>query len=400
MHKLIGGILLVAGTTIGAGMLALPISTGLAGFWPSMLLLVFCWGFMAFTAFLMLEVNLWMEDNTNLITMARRTLGRGGEILSWATYLFLLYALTTAYIAGSGPLVITIMHKLTGVVLPAYIGSIPLLLLFGFCVYRGTASVDYVNRILIVGLVISFAVLVVLLTPHVDPALLRQVVKWPAVGIAISLVVTSFGYHIIIPTLITYLKRDVKQLKLVILVGSLIPLAVYLIWELLILGIIPVEGLHGLAHGYEEGIDAAQLLSKRMDGHAIGMIAQLFSFFAVVTSFLGVSLSLSDFLSDGLKIKKTRAGRTVLYALTFLPPVVFTLADPRIFFTALEYAGAFGVVVLLALLPALMTWRGRYHHRFPSTFKVPGGKLSLIAAIMISVCIIGLEIFNQLEWGS
>lgn len=41
IHRLIGGILLVAGTTIGAGMLALPIVTGFAGFWPS-IALFFC----------------------------------------------------------------------------------------------------------------------------------------------------------------------------------------------------------------------------------------------------------------------------------------------------------------------------------------------------------------------
>ena len=38
LGRLLGGILLVAGTAIGAGMLALPVSTGLAGFYPSLFL--------------------------------------------------------------------------------------------------------------------------------------------------------------------------------------------------------------------------------------------------------------------------------------------------------------------------------------------------------------------------
>ena len=74
MLRLLGGVLLVAGTTIGAAMLALPIVTGFAGFWPSVFLCVVFWLYMTFTALLMLEVNLWMGEHTNLITMAKKTL--------------------------------------------------------------------------------------------------------------------------------------------------------------------------------------------------------------------------------------------------------------------------------------------------------------------------------------
>src|SRR5271155_679249 len=118
IHRLIGGILLVSGTTIGAGMLALPIVTGFAGFWPSVALFIVYWLYMTFTAFLMLETNLWMEEHTNLITMAKRTLGRGGQILSWIIYLFLLYTLTTAYLAGGGPIFLETFEALTGWHLP------------------------------------------------------------------------------------------------------------------------------------------------------------------------------------------------------------------------------------------------------------------------------------------
>ena len=88
MGKIIGGVLLVAGTTIGAGMLALPVVTGLAGFYPSVALFLAYWLFLTFTAFLMLEVSLWLPPQANLISMARHTLGRWGEAVSWALYSF------------------------------------------------------------------------------------------------------------------------------------------------------------------------------------------------------------------------------------------------------------------------------------------------------------------------
>jgi tyrosine-specific transport protein len=392
--KLLGGILLVAGTTIGAGMLALPVVTGFAGFIPSSLLLIAFWIFMTFTALLVLEVNLWMEPHINMISMARKTLGKWGEGVSWITYLFLLYSLTTAYIAGSGPIVLDIIEAFTGFHAEPWMGPIPLLLIFGFFVYKGTKSVDYVNRLLMLGLVIAYGILVVFLAPHVQKQLLAHMDP-KFILISISIVATSFGFHIIIPSLTTYFDRDVSLLKKAILIGSVIPLVVYMLWEFLSLGIIPLEGKHGIIDGYQQGANGAHLLSEVLGNSAIAMCARFFSFFAIVTSFLGVSLSLTDFLADGFKIKKTNAGRALLYLMVFIPPLMFTLTDPRAFLTALEYAGAFGVIILLGLMPALMVWSGRYQHRFASSFKAPGGKAPLMLVIVISLVVICIEIANK-----
>ena len=92
-------------------MLALPVATGFAGFFPSIAIIVVYWLFLTFTAFLLLEVTLWMAPGANLISMARQTLGRPGEILSWIIYLFLLYALLTAYIAGGGTIILDFIPK-------------------------------------------------------------------------------------------------------------------------------------------------------------------------------------------------------------------------------------------------------------------------------------------------
>lgn len=394
IHRLIGGILLVAGTATGAGMLALPIVTGFAGFWPTMILFIVYWLYMTFTALLMLEVNLWMEEHTNLITMAKRTLGRGGQIFSWLIYLFLLYTLTTAYLAGSGPIFIEAFETMTGWQLPAWTNPLPLLILFGFFVYQGARSVDYVNRILMLGLAISYFLMVMFLAPHVQESLLRHV-NWNTIWIPISIVSTSFGFHIIIPTLTDYLHRDVKQLRLVLVIGSLITLLIYVSWEVLTLGIVPLKGPLGLAEGFRKGMDGATLLGIYLGKTELSLLARLFSLFAIVTSFLGVSLSLRDFLADGLRIQKTPKGRLLLYLLSFAPPLLITLIDPRAFLNALEYAGAFGVVTLLGLLPVLMVWRGRYIQNRTSTFRAPGGQWTLALAFIISLSVIGLEIANK-----
>src|SRR3990167_3066784 len=140
--KLLGSILLIVGTSIGAGMLALPIATAQLGFVGSLILLFSCWFVMTAGAFLILEVNLWLPQNSNLVSMAKATIGPLGQIISWITYLLLLYSLLCAYIAGGSDL----FHNLfvaSQIPIPTWGASLLFTLLFGFIVYLGIRSVDY-----------------------------------------------------------------------------------------------------------------------------------------------------------------------------------------------------------------------------------------------------------------
>jgi len=395
MQKILGGVLLVSGTTIGAAMLALPTTTGLAGFYPALLLFLFFWALMTYTAFLMLEVTLWMGDQTNMVTMARRTLGFWGEALCWTSYLFLLYALTTAYLAGSSAIVSDCIYAISGLTLPAYAGPFPLVLLFGYFVFRGIASVDRLNRILMTALVFCYCLMVMILVPYVQQTNLQHV-DWKFLMVSSAVIATSFGYHIIIPSLTSYMKRDTRQLSIVILLGSLIPLVIYVLWELVALGVIPLGGPSGIVYGYANDANGAQLLTAQVGGGIVAFVLHCFAFFAIVTSFLGVSISLRDFLSDGLKIKKTAQGKSTLVLLVFVPTLCFMWMSPRAFISALEYAGAYGVMILLGILPALMVWRGRYRQKINAPFKTPGGKCALIAVIVLCLLVIFIEILNEL----
>jgi tyrosine-specific transport protein len=396
--KLMGGVLLVSGTTIGAAMLALPVATGFAGFIPSVVLFVACWLYFTYTALLMLEVNLWFGDNVNLITMANRTIGRWGEFLSWLIFLLLLYALTTAYVAGSGSIMITFIAAFTGYTLPAWFGPFPLILLFGYFVYRGTKHVDYLNRIFMIGLGVSFLLMIALLIPQVDLPKLTYT-NWPMSWMGISIVATSFGYHIIIPSLTTYFESNVRLMRLSILIGSLFPLVGYIIWNGVSLGVIPITGYASVTEGFINGDSGATLLVKVLNEPIIGVIASFFAFFAIVTSFLGVALSLTDFLADGFKIKSNGKGRLIVCLLEFIPPLALTLTDPRAFLSALEFAGAFCVVTLLGLIPALMVWYGRYYRGYDKThpYRAPGGRISLVVVMLIAAAIFLLELGIKTE---
>ena len=367
----IGGIFLVAGTTIGAGMLALPVTTALIGYGPSIALFLICWGFMLASAFFFLDVNLAVKGEPNLISMASRTLGIWGKSVAWIFYLLLLYSLIAAYIAASAPLFVQALEYILPIQVPALVGPFILPLVFGSFVYLGTLGVDLVNRLLMIGLIVSYALLVVFLPSHIHPELLGHMDLSPAL-IAFPVIITSFGYHIIIPTLTTYMNHDKKHLRLTLFIGSVVALLVYVLWQTLVLGIVPLEGENGLLMAWQKGLSSAVPLAKIVTNPYVRIGAQFFSFFAIVTSFLGVSLSLSDFLTDGFKIRKSWEGRLLAILLVFIPPLFFVFTYKRGFIVALEYAGAF-VAILLIFLPAMMAWQLK-EHKF---YRSPLGKCCL-----------------------
>ncbi len=395
--KILGGVLLVAGTTIGGAILALPVTAGLSGLFPTLALFVIYWILTTFSACLFLEVDLWIPDRrVNIISMAKATLGRWGEVVSWILYLFLLYTLTTAYMAASGPLFVSFVSYVTGIAMPAWFGPLPLILIFSFFVYEGAKYVDYLNRLLMFGLIFTYVVLSTWLLPHLDLDLLTNQ-NWHFLPLAVAMVATSFGYHIIIPTVTRYLNRDVRALVIVIVIGGATPLIINGIWAFVTLGIIPIGGSSGLMEGYIQGKNSVELIISHLGNTWLASAAQWFQFFAIVTSFLGVSLSLRDFLADGLGIKNTASGRWMLYFLTFLPPLFFALTIHRAFFMALDYAGVFGVLILLVVMPILMVWWGRYSKSFSSDqFKTPGGKPALALALATACLLILLEAGNKM----
>lgn len=371
--SLLGGVLLVAGTSIGGGMLALPILTSLGGFIPSLVIYLLCWICMACTGLLFLEVSQWMRKESNIMTMAKETLGALGEWAAWALYIFLFYCLTLAYIVGCGNLVV----ELFGGQIPDWLGPLLFLLLSVPFVYAGAHVVGKLNFFLMAGLGISFFTFVALGWQTVRPEFLVYR-NWTLSLLGLPIAFTSFAYQGIIPTLVTYFHHDLTKARKAILIGSFIPLITYVIWQWLILGNVPTYGPGGLAEALAKGQNAVQPLKHFIQNPLVYVVGQYFAFFALVTSFFGVTLGLVDFLADGLRIKKDSAGKALLCLLVFLPPLCLALIYPHIFLVALDYAGGFGCALLLGLLPVLMVWWGRYVQKRSSEYSLPGGKVSLI----------------------
>lgn len=387
----IGASMLAAGTSIGAGMLALPVLTGLAGFYPAIIIYILSWLLMTYTCFLFLEVILWMKDDANIISMAASTLGKAAKYITFALYVFLFYSVSVAYLAGSGSILIDVIDSLFAIALPRWAGLLISLLLFGPSVYFGTKAVANLNLVLIIGIAVSYILLITTGISFVEKAKLLRY-NWHYSLMGIPVVITSFTFQNVLPTLTNYLKRNTSMLKGVIMLGGIIPLIIYCLWEAFVLGTMDEAGPNSIRFCLENGLPATHALKAVLNNSWITSFSVTFAFCAIVTSFLGVIISLFDFLADGFKIKKEGKGRLILCMLIFIPPLLFALGFPKAFLSALNYAGGIGCVSLFIILPALMVYRGRYILRYESHFSAFGGKKMLIFTAAIGVAALILQL--------
>jgi tyrosine-specific transport protein len=387
-----GGMLLIAGSCIGAGMLGLPIQTGLSGLLPSILAFLIVWAFMTLSGFYLLEVNSWHPSKANLLTMISHSLGKNGRYICWIFYLFLFYALLVAYMAASGNILSHFLSSYLAIKIAPYIATIFFVSLFALLIFQGTKVVDHSNRFLMIFKIGSFVFLLILGASYIKPDQLAFV-DTHKLSSSIPILITAFGFHNMIPSLNSYMQGDTKKVRKSIIGGSLLSLFIYLLWQTLVLGIIPVEGSDGLKSALVQGKEASELISEYLAKPIIGITAQILGFFAILTSFLAQSLSLSHFLQDGLKLKKTMNSQIGVVLLTLAPPLVLAILYPSLFYKALNFAGGVCTVVLFGIIPGLMIWKGRYKQNLKSKFgQVPGGKLLVTGAITFSACIFIYEI--------
>ena len=392
--SLIGAAFLVAGTCIGGGMLALPVATGVAGFFPSVLMILLGWGFMTLTALFLLEVNLWMEEGVHIITMASRLLGPIGKATAWLLYLFIGYASLVAYTSGGGDLLQIGFESLFGLSLTSGWAATIFVLVFGFVIYLGNVIVGRVNTILMMALIVSYVLLIAFGASHVRWTNLLHKNFCQGV-IAIPLLLTIFSFQTIVPSLTIYLKKDGKKLRWAIISGTTLALVFYILWEWLVLGTVLVDGDFGLAAALAQGRPATEFLRISLESSWVGTIANFFSFFALVTSFLGIAFGLFDFLSDGLKIKREGWGNLAIGALVAAPTLFFAISMEKVFLLALDSSGGIGDSILNGLFPALMLYVGRYLRNYESDYRVFGGKTLIFIAIFYALFVFVIEILGK-----
>ncbi|TSJ52110.1 tyrosine transporter TyrP [Atlantibacter subterranea] len=388
-NRTLGSTFIVAGTTIGAGMLAMPLAAAGVGFGVTFILLVGLWALMCYTALLLVEVYQHVPADTGLGSLARRYLGKYGQWLTGFSMLFLMYALTAAYISGAGELLASSLSQWLSTSITPTSGVLMFTLVAGGIVCIGTHMVDMFNRLLFSAKIVLLVVMLALMMPHIHQAnLLTMPLEKGLALSAIPVIFTSFGFHGSVPSVVSYLKGDLRKLRLVFITGSAIPLVAYIFWQLATLGAIDSATFSGLIASHSGLNGLLQAVREVVASPHVELAVHLFADLALATSFLGVSLGLFDYLSDLFQRSRKASGRIQSGLITFAPPLVFALFYPQGFVMALGYAGV-ALAILALIIPSLLVWKSRQQHS-GAGYRVMGGTplLALIFACGIGIIVI------------
>lgn len=435
MNKTLGTTLLVSGTMIGAGMLAMPLTSAGIGFTFTVVLLISLWLLLTYSALLFVEVYQTTESDSGIGTLSALYFGNAGRVVSTTVMFVFLYALLAAYISGGGEILmkatqstglfgqegiflhfienfgiqvqsggvfvsamdaagltneVNIFNVSPEMTLKIFIGIFTVF--FGSFVIISTKVVDGFNRLLFFVMLAALVVVMFVMFPKASVQNLMAMPLDNALIIsAAPIFFTSYGFHGSIPSLVKYMEGDVRGLRIAIVAGSAITLVGYILWQLSTHGVLSQSEFTQILKEKPTLYGLIEACRRITGSEIIASAVQLFSALALVTSFLGVALGLFDCTEDMLrKGLHINAGRLLLGAITFLPPVLFAYFYPD-FIAALSYAGqmfAFFAVVL----PVGLVWKAR--RRYPNLpYRVAGGDIALIIALVIGIVVACIPFF-------
>lgn len=385
--SVVGAASLVAGTMVGAGILALPTATAPVGFLPSTAAMGVAWLYMTMSGLLIAELSINRlvqsgKPGQGMLDLYEETLGPTWSKVGSVAYFFLHYALMVAYIAQGG---VNIEGALGAVGL-SQLSSIPGIGQISFAsvcasglFIASPSAIEKANNLFVLILGSAFIGIVGLGASTADFSSLVDLSNQhpEQVAGAFPIIFLSLVYQNIVPTVVNQLEGDRSKITQAIVTGTTFPTLMFLAWNAVVLGNVQGADL--------SNIDPLALLQSGSGGNALlGNLVTLFSSLAIVTSLIGFVYGLLDALTDVFQLPQEGPAyeewKAPLFALVFLPPLALSLADPEIFYKALDYGGAFGVSTLFLVLPPFMIWGQRYGEDKPPLITkpmVPFGKLSL-----------------------
>ncbi len=316
-------VAILIGTIIGAGVLGIPYVIYKAGFWTGMLMIVALGIALLLLHLYLGEVALRTKQKHQLTGYAEKYLGGWSKKLMFISMLIGNYGALTAYIIGVGA---TIKSILGG---QEVLYSIAAFVILATIVYMGLKAVgktEFYMQTIVIMIILFIAVYCFL---FVNPNNLREF-DIRNVFIPYGAIFFAFIGTAAIPEVRETLRREPKVMKKAILIGSLIPLLVYALFSIVVVGVV------GHSFDYLQANERiATVALGQVLGEGINLLGNLFATFTMATSFLTIALALVWVYQYDFKIKKHTA-----WALTVFFPLVMALSGLTTFIQTIGIVGA------------------------------------------------------------
>ncbi len=337
--------MLVVGSAIGAGVLALPIVSGKAGLMPSIVVCVVTFLMMATTGWIMGKKYIENERVQSMQQFYAQTLGKQGKWVANAFFCVLCILLMTTYLKGMGASLAEILS------LNGALGNACTVVVWGFfaaILLCGTHHTKLMNTLLVLVKTGFFAALLVPCFAKFDVKN-AQFVNWGGLPALFPIFVGSFCFHNILPTICRE-TRNVKHLLYAIAIGLGMTFVIYLIFLIASLGMIPQFGDKiSIDYAYQKGLPVTIILGSLLKSKIFSLIGVGIPIIAMSTAFIGVSEGFTQFIYDGLASKLNR--RRILLILLPLSLLIVFLSGET-FVKAMVWVGIIAEI-LFGLLPCL-----------------------------------------------
>ncbi|OEF02881.1 tyrosine transporter [Vibrio crassostreae 9ZC13] len=370
--KMMGSSLIIAGTALGAGMLAIPMVLAQFGLlYGTLLMVLICFG-TTYAALLLLEATIKAGGGLGLNSIARKTLGKQGQLLTNGLLYALLICLLMAYILGAGDLLSKLLSNF-GVEITATTSQTVFTLLAGAVVASGTGVIDKLNRALFFVMLASLFATMAFLAPSMTQENLMQVTSHDHVDLikTSAILFTSFGFMVVIPTLVSYNHEATdKQLRNMVIIGSLIPLVCYLCWLFAVVGNLSEDQFRS----FENVSDLMAAFEAQSPW--VGNVLSTFTGLALLTSFFGVAMALFNQNKDMFN-----QNTAVTYCISFILPLAGSLLAADKFLQVLNYAGII-LVFLAVFVPLVMVHKQRFMKVADDRYRAEGGSAMMLFSLL------------------
>ncbi len=377
--RFLEAIATLIGATIGAGVLGIPYVIAQAGFWTGMTVILALGAATLMINLYMGEVVLRTKGRHQISGYAEKYTGKIGKGLASAFMIFGIYGALVAYMIGVGSAASTLLSPVLGFSPIHY--SLLFFAAVAYVVCRGIRSFGRVEL-----LIASMLILVVVMIPlfSADRIEASNLAGFDALKLMLPFGVVLFAFmgSPAIPEMREELGRDRKKLMKAIIIGSLIPLVVYILFAAVVVGIVG-SGFGQLGEGERIATVALSLFVRP----EIGLLANIFAVLAMTTSFLALGIAMSETFQYDYRVKKAAS-----LFLTLSVPLAFFLADALLFDVTnfINILGIVGSVTggIIGLLIILMHHRAKKSGDRKPEFSIKGSVL--ISALLAAVFVAGI----------
>ena len=392
MNKQITSIFLIAGTCIGAGMFALPLTFAKIGIIPSIIIIILTWLFTYYCSLIYVELNLHcnkknINNDNNINSLPLVIAGKKASLFENINLKLLSYSVLSAYIYGCS----SIFQKLINYDNLFLIQTF--LIIFTFFLFLfNTDIISKINNIAFIILITLFFIVVLRMLTFINFSNVpkSENVNFYNILSILSLVFTSFGYQLIFYAIRQYCNNDIEMIKKAYFYGSIIPMFVYILWSCGSLSIIynnNIDFYNSIINNKIEVGDFIQEISRCLHFSELQMVIYIISIFTIFTSIVGIGLGIKNSFTNVFKSKGIKNHNILSSLITIVPPYMVSVFIPNAFMKILNFGGIF-LIILSVLLPICLYFKANVERNYIKILN----KYALIFCFIIGLIIMGLSL--------